>query len=87
MYPSGTGGAGLSFKWGVPLGKGPPFIHVARANRIAAAPRGITVKGLSERGWWIYSACSVDARRNAVSQDLRARARISPRLVIPSAAC
>jgi hypothetical protein len=29
----------------VSLGKGPPFIHVAQANRIAAAGRGITVKG------------------------------------------
>jgi hypothetical protein len=30
---------------GVSLGKGHPFLHVARANRIAAAGRGITVKG------------------------------------------
>jgi len=35
---------------GVSLGKGHPFIHVARANRIAAAGREITVKGLSEAG-------------------------------------
>jgi hypothetical protein len=30
---------------GVSLGKGHPFIHVARANRVAAAGREITVKG------------------------------------------
>jgi hypothetical protein len=30
---------------GVSLGKGHPFIHVARANRLAAAGREITVKG------------------------------------------
>jgi lipopolysaccharide export system ATP-binding protein len=35
---------------GVSLGKGHPFIHVARANRIAAAGREITVKGLCETG-------------------------------------
>jgi lipopolysaccharide export system ATP-binding protein len=35
---------------GVSLGKGHPFIHVARANRVAAAGREITVKGLSEAG-------------------------------------
>src|ERR1700687_4375409 len=35
---------------GVSLGKGHPFLHVARANRIAAAGREITVKGLSEAG-------------------------------------
>ena len=43
---------------------------------------------LSEaRGWWIYSACSVDARRNADRRDLRARARTSPRSATPSATC
>jgi lipopolysaccharide export system ATP-binding protein len=37
---------------GVSLGKGLPFIHVARANRIAAAGRriGIAVKGLGKAG-------------------------------------
>jgi hypothetical protein len=31
--------------WGVPLGKGHPFIHAARANHIAAPGCGTTVKG------------------------------------------
>ena len=49
--------------------------------------RGITVKGVSEAGWWIYSACSVDAPRNAGAPDLRVRATTSPHSAIPSATC
>src|SRR5439155_3437868 len=69
-------------------GQGNPFIHGSLAKRFRwRTRRGITVKGVSEAGWWIYSACSVDAPRNAVPPDLRVRATTSLRSAIHLATC
>ncbi len=45
IYPSGPAARAAPHTEGVSLGNGHPFIHVARANRIAVAGCGITVKG------------------------------------------
>src|ERR1700754_4185534 len=78
---AGAGGRGAAFR-GHPLGKGHPFIHGSQESESKLAAdvcAGVTLKDFAKRGWWIYLACSGVARPR--SPALRARARISPRLV------